>query len=75
MQNLLNELPQLIVTLALLAVVTILLCFGVIPRDDILVGTILQGVLTFWFLNAAFKYNPNSGGSVPTPAPTLPPAG
>lgn len=75
MQNVLNELPQLIVTLALLVMVTVLLIFGIIPKDDVLVGTVFTGVLSYWFLNGAFKFNPNLGGSVPAPAPqALPPA-
>lgn len=75
MQSVLNELPQLIVTLALLVMVTVLLIFGIIPKDDVLVGTVFTGVLSYWFLNGAFKFNPNNTASAPAPTqPTLPPA-
>lgn len=68
MQKLLDELPQLLVTVVLLILVTILLVFGIIPRDDSLVSTVFTAALSYWLLNGAFKFGVSSGSGSGDPS-------
>ena len=56
MQTFLDELPILVVTILLIAMVTLLLIFRVITPSDALIATIVSPVIAFWFLYRAFKY-------------------
>jgi len=56
MQTFLDDLPILVVTILLIAMMTLLLIFRVISPSDTLIETIVSPVIAFWFLYRAFKY-------------------
>jgi hypothetical protein len=58
MQKFLEELPALIITLAVLAMATILLLLGHISVGD--ATTIVSPVIAFWFIGGAFKWQPTA---------------
>lgn len=56
MQKFLEELPALIITVAVLAMATIFLLLGHVATGDIV--TIVSPVIAFWFLGKAFTWQP-----------------
>lgn len=56
MQNFLQELPTLIVTVAILAMVLLIFLSGKATVAD--VSGILSPVIAFWFLKGAFNWQP-----------------
>lgn len=66
MQNFLNELPTLIVTLALLGIAALLVIFVHSPLAEI-GSLIISPLIAFWFLRQAFAWQPV------VPAPLAPP--
>lgn len=72
MQHFLDELPSLILSTLLIAMLTLLLLFRVIAPSDQLVGTIATALISFWFLSGAFKWQPGGGSTSNTPAALLP---
>ena len=56
MQNFLDELPSLIVSVLLIIMLTVLLILRVLPASDPLVATVSTALIAFWLLNGAFKW-------------------
>lgn len=74
MDNFLRELPALIITLAVLAVATVLILFAHVNVSDAL--AIVSPAIAFWFLGKAYSWQPSATTQpmrVPTP-PGQPPA-
>ncbi len=60
MERFFEELPALIVTVLLLALVGLLLLTGTVPVSNPLIDIITAIVIPFWFLNSAFKWQPKA---------------
>jgi hypothetical protein len=56
MQKFLEELPALLITLAVLAMATTLLLTGRATNSDVI--TFTSPVIAFWFLGKAFSWQP-----------------
>lgn len=63
MQQFLQELPALIITVAVLAMATVLLLLGHVAIGDVI--TLVSPVIAFWFIGKAYSWAP----SQPTQAP------
>ncbi len=67
MDSFIQELPALIITLAVLAMATVLIIIAHVNVSDAL--AIVSPVIAFWFIGGAFKWQP---GSAPPQARQLP---
>jgi hypothetical protein len=56
MQNLYDELPQLIVTVLLIVMITVLLVLHIIPIDSLLALIPTASIVPYWFLSGAYKW-------------------
>jgi hypothetical protein len=57
MQKFLEELPALIITLAVLAMATVLLLLGHVAIGDVI--TLVSPVIAFWFIGKAYSWQPS----------------
>lgn len=60
MAKLLDELPNLIVTISVLIMVTVLLVLKIIPTNDTIITATVPIIVSYWFLQGAFKYQPTN---------------
>lgn len=63
MQQFLSELPALIITITVLAMVTIFVLIGHIAVGD--ATTIVSPVIAFWFIGKAYSWQPSQTTTIP----------
>jgi hypothetical protein len=63
MQQFLTELPALIITVAVLAMATVLLLLGHVAIGDVI--TLVSPVIAFWFIGKAYAWSPSQQQSAP----------
>jgi len=69
MNNFLQELPTLIISVTFIAMITILLVLHIVPPQDAFAAT--SPLISFWFLSGAFRWQPTQSNATQpiTPEP------
>ena len=63
MQQFLQELPALIITIAVLAMASVLLLLGHVAIGDVI--TLVSPVIAFWFIGKAYSWQPSQSTQAP----------